>query len=68
VITATGPPETAGITEPDRVTLPAKPEMLVSVMLTNPVEPSGMVRKLGLVVRVKSGTGAEDMVSVSVAM
>ncbi len=68
VITAIGPPETVGITEPVNVTLPVKPAMLERVILTNPVEPSGIVRETGLVVRAKSGTGAEVMVSVRVAM
>ena len=68
VITAMGPPEMAGITEPVNVTLPVKPAMLESVIFTNPVEPSGIVRETGLVMRVKSGTGAEVMVRVRVAM
>jgi hypothetical protein len=66
--TAIGPPETAGIMDPVRETLPAKPPMLESVILTNPVEPSGIVRKFGLVVMLKSGVGPEDMVSVKVAV
>ncbi len=68
VIIAMGPPETVGITEPVNVTLPVKPAMPERVILTNPVEPSGIVRETGLVMRVKSGTGAEVMVSVRVAM
>ncbi len=68
VTTATGPPETAGITNPVSETLPVKPPMLESVMLTNPVEPSGMVKRSGLVVMVKSGTAEAEIVSVRVAV
>ena len=37
-------------------------------MLTNPTEPSGIVRKMGLVVMLKSGTAVAEIVSVSVAV
>src|SRR5437879_5898735 len=66
--TATGPLDIAGITDPDRAMLPAKPPMLESVTLTSPTEPCGMVRKTGLVMMLKSGTAAAEMVSVRVAM
>jgi hypothetical protein len=66
--TATGPPDTAGITAPVRETLPAKPPILEIVILTNPAEPSGIVKKRGLVAMLKSGTAAAEMVSVRVAV
>jgi len=65
---ATGPPETAGITDPVMETLPAKLPMLETVILTNPTEPSGIVRKRGLVVMLKSGIAVVEMVRVRVAV
>jgi len=38
-MTATGPSETTGITDPVRETVPVKLPMLESVTLTNPTEP-----------------------------
>jgi len=66
--TATGPLDIAGITDPVMETLPAKLPMLETVILTNPTEPSGIVRKRGLVVMLKSGTAAAEMVSLRVAV
>ena len=66
--TATGPLDIAGITDPVMETLPAKLPMLETVILTNPTEPSGIVRKRRLVVMLKSGTAAAEMVSLRVAV
>ena len=66
--TATGPLGIAGITEPVMETLPAKLPMLETVILTNPTRPSGIVRKTGFVVMLKSGTAAAEMMSVRVAV
>jgi hypothetical protein len=65
---ATGLPATAGITNPVSETVLLNPPMLEIVTLTKPVEPRRTVRRTGLAVMLKSGTGVEEMVRVRVAV
>ena len=65
---AVGPPEIDGMIEPASETVPLKPPVLAIVTLTNPIEPAGRLRKDGLVVMKKSGTGVVLIVSTRMAV